>query len=50
MSIIGILNGLAKRSIEPASNLAARVGITVTETITDMSTDTDIAIPISLNS
>ena len=48
-SITGILNGFEKRSLGPLSSLAASVGITVTDTITDIKTETDIAIPISLN-
>ncbi len=48
-SITGILKGFENLSLGPLKSLAARVGITVTDTITDIKTETDIAIPISLN-
>ena len=48
-SSTGIVGSFSNRFAAPPSNLAASVGITVTDTTTEIKTDTEIAMPISRN-
>ena len=50
ISTSGKPRNLVYRSDVPASKRAASVGITVTDTVTEISTDTEMAIPMSRNS